>query len=83
MGFYSAVCHSSGKAWREACIEAGYGGEYQLRDLRKKGLADEFLKQGENDKGGHTTQAMKDHYRLITPPKRARSTLQYIGENGT
>lgn len=69
-------------AWREASIDAGYGDTYQLRDLRKKGLTDEFVGQGENDKGGHTTQAMRDHYRLITPPKRARSTLKYIGGKG-
>jgi hypothetical protein len=66
-------------AWAEACEEAGYGSQYQLRDLRKKGLTDEFVSQGENDKGGHETAAMRKHYRLITPPKRARSTLKYIG----
>lgn len=66
-------------AWREACIDAGYGDKYQLRDLRKKGLTDEFVSQGENDKGGHETEAMRKHYRLIVPPKRARSTLTYIG----
>ncbi|WP_228276655.1 hypothetical protein [Marinobacter sp. JSM 1782161] len=68
-------------AWRDACVKAGYGDQYQLRDLRKKGLTNEFIQQGENDKGGHTTQAMKEHYRLITPPKRARSTLKYIGKS--
>lgn len=65
-------------AWREASVEAGYGHTYQLRDLRKKGLTNEFLEQGENDKGGHETEEMRRHYRLITPPKRARSTLKYI-----
>lgn len=70
-------------AWKEACEDAGYGGQYHLRDLRKKGLTDEFVSQGENDKGGHETEAMRKHYRLITPPKRARSTLKYIGGEGT
>ena len=69
-------------AWRQACSDAGYAGQYQLRDLRKKGLTDEFLAQGENDKGGHETEAMRKHYRLITPPKRARSTLSHIGGEG-
>jgi hypothetical protein len=69
-------------AWKQAAEEAGYSGMYQLRDLRKKGLTDEFINQGENDKGGHETEAMRKHYRLITPPKRARSTLKFI-KSGT
>jgi len=36
--------------------------------------------QGENDKGGHQTQAMADHYRLIRPPKRAKSTIKILRE---
>jgi hypothetical protein len=67
-------------AWREACQEAGYGNKYRLSDLRKKGLTEEFLAQGENDKGGHETQLMADHYRLIKPPKRARSTIKILRE---
>lgn len=63
-------------AWAQACEEAGYKGEYQLRDLRKKGLTDEFLAQGENNKGGHETEAMRKHYRLIRPPERSKSTLK-------
>jgi len=51
---------------------------YQLRDLRKKGLTDEYVNQGENDKGGHKTQAMADHYRLHKPPMRASNTLVSI-----
>lgn len=62
--------------FHDAVIEAGFPkGKYRLQDLRKKGLTDEFVHQGENDKGGHKGQAMKDYYRLITPPKRARNTL--------
>lgn len=53
---------------------------YHLRDLRKKGLTEEFLSQGENDKGGHETQAMRNHYRLIKPPKRARTTIRFERE---
>lgn len=65
-------------SWAQACKDAGYGGQYQLRDLRKKGLTDEFVSQGENNKGGHQTEAMRRHYRLITPPERSRSTLKSI-----
>jgi len=68
------------EAWREACKEAGYRGMYHLSDLRKKGLTEEFVTQGENDKGGHRSQAMADHYRLIKPPKRARSTIKFLRE---
>lgn len=68
-------------SWADACKKAGYKGQYQLRDLRKKGLTDEYLSQGENDKGGHETEAMRNHYRLVKPPKRARSTLKFIGKN--
>ncbi|WP_228285835.1 MULTISPECIES: hypothetical protein [unclassified Marinobacter] len=64
-------------AWRKACKETGYGDQYQLRDLRKKGLTEEYLEQGENDKGGHETEAMRKHYRLIKPPKRARTTIRF------
>ena len=67
-------------AWRDACKTAGYGGMYHLRDIRKKGLTEEFLSQGENDKGGHETQAMRNHYRLIKPPKRARTTIRFERE---
>jgi len=49
-------------------------------DLRKKGLTDEFVSQGENDKGLHETDAMKRHYRLIVPPKRSKNTLTPIRE---
>lgn len=64
--------------WAEACEEAGYKGHYQLRDLRKKGLTDEFVSQGENNKGGHETEAMRKHYRLIRPPERSKSTLKSL-----
>jgi len=64
-------------AWRDACKKAGYDGMYHLRDLRKKGLTEEFVTQGENDKGGHETEAMRNHYRLIKPPKRARTTIKF------
>ncbi|PXX91755.1 hypothetical protein DIT71_07780 [Marinobacter vulgaris] len=67
-------------AWRDACKKAGYGGMYYLRDLHKKGLTEEFLSQGENDKGGHETQAMRNHYRLIKPPKRARTMIRFERE---
>ncbi len=82
------------KEFRNAVIELGYydlideqrngkivhvkKARYELRDLRKKGLTDEFVRQGENDKGGHKTQAMADHYRLHKPPMRASNTLVNI-----
>jgi len=65
-------------SWAQACEDAGYKGQYHLSDLRKKGLTDEFISQGENDKGGHETEAMRKHYRLVRPPKRSKSTLTYI-----
>jgi hypothetical protein len=65
-------------SWAEACEEAGFKGQYQLRDLRKKGLTDEFLSQGENNKGGHESPQMRKHYRLIRPPERAKSTLKSL-----
>lgn len=61
--------------FHDAAVAAGFKGQYQLRDLRKKGLTDEFVNQGENDKGGHLTQRQADDYRLHKPPKRAKNTL--------
>ena len=72
------------KYWAEAVVDAGFAkGQYQLRDLRKKGLTDEFVSQGENDKGGHLTQGMADYYRLIKPPKRAQNTLVDLRKAGS
>lgn len=65
-------------SWAEACEAAGFKGQYQLRDLRKKGLTDEFLSQGENNKGGHESPQMRKHYRLIRPPERSKSTLKSL-----
>ena len=71
------------KYWAEACTAAGYKGAYRLTDLRKKGLTDEFINQGKNDKGIHNTEAMQMHYVLLTPPKRSRNTLINIrSKNG-
>jgi hypothetical protein len=64
--------------WAQTGEDAGYKGQYQLRDLRKKGLTDEFVSQGENNKGGHEIEAMRNHYRLIRPPERSRSTLKSL-----
>jgi len=69
--------------WAEASEKAGYKkpgekGQYWIMDMRKKGLTDEFVNQGDNDKGLHATEAMKAHYRLINPPKRSRNTLVSI-----
>lgn len=70
-------------AWAQACADAGYKGQYQLRDLRKRGLTDEFLSQGENNKGGHETEAMRKHYRLIRPPERSKSTLKSLRQEAS
>ncbi|MGH1373571.1 MAG: hypothetical protein ACRBBW_16140 [Cellvibrionaceae bacterium] len=77
-----------GKWWADACVECGYTTTdhegktvalYQLRDLRKRGLTDEALKAGgATNKGIHDTEAMRNHYVLVTPPKRAVSTLVSI-----
>jgi hypothetical protein len=69
--------------FHDAVIEAGFPkGKYRLQDLRKKALTDEFINQGENDKGGHQTEAARKHYRLMTPPKRAKNTLANIRKAG-
>ena len=67
------------KWWLEARREAGIEEDYWLMDMRKKGLTDEFVGQGENDKGLHETDRMKWHYRLVVPPKRSRNSLTPIG----
>jgi len=51
---------------------------YELRDLRPKGLTDEFLAGGENNKGGHKTEAMKLHYRRVSVPIKATSNVKAL-----
>lgn len=63
--------------WFDACKQCGFKNMW-LMDLRKKGLTDEFVNQGENDKGLHDTQKMRDHYRLIKPKKVSKNTLKPI-----
>ncbi len=64
-----------------AVTAAGFPpGTYTLRDLRPKGLTDEYVIAGDSDKGGHKTEAMKRHYRRIKLPMRARSNLHRISE---
>lgn len=76
---FKAVQHRTfSEWWRQAATKAGYPGQYWLMDLRKTGLTKEYLLQGENDKGLHETQAMKDHYRLVKLPKRSINTLTRI-----
>ena len=54
--------------------------DYQLRDLRKRGLTDEALAAGKaTDKGAHATEAMRNFYVLSKPPKRHGNTLKRIG----
>lgn len=52
--------------------------KYTLRDIRPKGLTDEFLVAGDSDKGGHKTEAMKQHYRRVRLPMRAKNNLRRI-----
>lgn len=54
--------------------------DYQLRDLRKRGLTDEALTAGKaTDKGAHSTEAMRNYYVLTKPPMRHGNTLKRIG----
>tara|TARA_R110002049_G_scaffold291597_4_gene475693 strand:+ start:18153 stop:19220 length:1068 start_codon:yes stop_codon:yes gene_type:complete len=69
--------------WLEARKAAqekhGFNEDYQLRDLRKRGLTDEALTAGKaTDKGAHATEAMRNHYVLTKPPKRHGNTLKPI-----
>ncbi|AWN17137.1 hypothetical protein SALB1_2941 [Salinisphaera sp. LB1] len=62
-----------------AARAAGLDG-YTLNDMRPKALTDEYLylEGGDTDKGGHMTEAMKEHYRRVELPMRARSNLRAI-----
>lgn len=53
-------------------------GTYTLRDLRPTGLTDDAIAGGDGAKGGHKTQAMRDHYRRVELPFRAVNTLATI-----
>ena len=67
------------RRFAERVVSAGYhAGTYWLSDLRKKGLTDENRNQGQNDKGGHLTEAMRRHYVLDEIPVRSTSTLGHI-----
>ena len=62
-----------------AVVAAGLKkGSYTLRDLRPKGLTDEYMIAGDSDKGGHKTEAMKRHYRRVKLPMRAKSNLKRL-----
>jgi hypothetical protein len=62
-----------------AVVAAGLErGTYTLRDIRPKGLSDEFVVAGDSNKGGHKTEAMKKHYRRIKLPMRAKNNLKRI-----
>ena len=67
------------RKFADAVIAAGLTkGKYTLRDIRPKGLTDEFLVAGDSDKGGHKTEAMKQHYRRVRLPMRAKNNLRRI-----
>jgi hypothetical protein len=62
-----------------AVVAAGFEpGTYALRDIRPKGLTDEFRIAGDSDKGGHLTDVMKRRYRRIRLPMRAKNNLRKI-----
>jgi len=65
------------RRWTAACREAGFA--YQLRDIRAQALTDEFLAGADGTKGGHKMEAMREHYRRVKLPLRARNTLRRIG----
>lgn len=68
-------------AFAAAVGAAGFvKGKYTLRDIRPKGLSDEYVIAGENNKGGHKTEAMKQRYRRVRVPVRAKNNLRLIRE---
>lgn len=67
------------RKFAEAVVAAGFApGTYALRDIRPKGLTDEFRIAGDSDKGGHLTDIMKRRYRRIRLPMRAKNNLRKI-----
>lgn len=67
------------RAFAKGVTAAGFEkGTYTLRDLRPKGLTDEYLTAGDSDKGGHKTEAMKRHYRRVELPMRAKNNLRLL-----
>lgn len=67
------------RRFAQAVVAAGLPkGSYTLRDLRPKGLTDEFLAAGDSDKGGHKTEAMKRHYRRVELPMLAKNNLHLL-----
>lgn len=68
------------KHFSAAVVAAGLPkGQYTLRDLRPKGLTDDFRIGGDSDKGGHKTDQMKRHYRRGLP-MRAKNNLSLLRE---
>lgn len=61
-----------------AAVAAAGLEDYTLRDIRPKGLTDDFLLAGDSDKGGHKTEAMKRHYRRVRLPMRAKNNLRRL-----
>ncbi|GAB3684021.1 hypothetical protein [Salinisphaera aquimarina] len=76
VGHKVAVAHIS-RRFTAGARAAGLDG-LTLRDVRSKALSDEYVVAGNSDKGGHKTQAMKEHYRRVKLPMRARSDLRRL-----
>lgn len=69
------------RRFQAASRAAGFEpGQYQLRDLRPKGLTDEAKIAGKaTDKGAHKTEAMKQHYVRVSVPRVVRANVRRIG----
>lgn len=77
-----SVKYLSGR-WGESAVKAGFEpGQYWMYDTRKKSITDENRKQGKNNKGGHRTDAMREHYILDEVPMRSRATLAALPRKG-
>lgn len=59
-----------------AVTAAGFEkGTFTLRDLRPKALTDEWLNGNLDNKGGHLTESMRQHYQRVKLPERAKNSL--------
>jgi len=80
MSAYWLEARNDANAARRESNNEEFPHDYQLRDLRKRGLTDEAITAGKaTDKGAHATEAMRNYYVLTKPPKRHGNTLKRIG----
>lgn len=58
-------------------------GHYRPQHIRPKAMTDEAMLAGKaTDKGAHKTQAMREYYVVITPPKRIKNNLKRLRNYG-